>query len=274
MSTAQEDFLDAIRESDVDLNHIRTLMDSPDVDLDAAFHIVMEEGYSDLVPLFLAHPSVDPTMDNNFALLYVTDARSDTETLALFLADGRIDPTFNDNYALKAVILNDSNSSLKLMLSDKRVNPDTPVTKENRRFLNDINVTIKLDHILDDIAGEVDNENGGLRDMPENETLQAILDEFNEYFANYATHALSKEKIKKKAGDMRRAAVLGGKLPNNLIKHVGTILTGNNNVPGEIPNILEGLKGNYYGPIRQAKKKRATRSRRRSSSLTRKNKRL
>jgi len=222
-------------------------MDSPDVDLDAAFHIVMEAGYSDLVPLFLAHPNVDPTMDNNFALLHVTDARSDTETLALFLADGRIDPTVNDNYALKAVIGNDSNSSLKLMLSDKRVNPDTPVTDDNRRFLNDVNVTIKLDHILDDIAGEVDNENGGLRDMPENETLQAIIDEFNEYFANYAEHALAKEKIKRNARDILRVATFDKhpKIPRNVSNEVLGMLIG---TKGNLKNMSRRWRDNYFGP--------------------------
>jgi hypothetical protein len=277
MSTAQEELLDAIRNENVDENHIRTLMNSPDVDLDAAFHIVMDEGYSDLVQLFLEHPNVDPTMDNNFALRRATDARSDTETLALLLADGRIDPTVNDNNALKSVIVNDSIYSLKLMLSDKRVNPDTPVTDDNRQFLNDdVNVTVKLDHILDAIAGEVDNENGGIRVMPGNERLQAILDKFNKYFANYTTYALKKEKTKKNARDIDSVLVLEGKTPlhGNALTRVAMALTGIEKMPLSLRREKEKLKRKHDEPFQEGgrSKKRATRSRRHRSRLTKKNK--
>lgn len=92
---------------------------------------------TEMVKLFLADSRVDPSVDNNYAIILACEQLSRTRTrrataqtdesfveiIKLLLADSRVNPTDIENYAIRNTAQNGHAEVVKLLLADTRVNP-------------------------------------------------------------------------------------------------------------------------------------------------------
>ena len=68
-------------------------------------------------------PVITHSADNDNFKFRMASAKGHLETVKLLLSDSRVDPASNDNYAIGEVSTNGHLETFKLLLSDSRVNP-------------------------------------------------------------------------------------------------------------------------------------------------------
>lgn len=82
--------------------------------------MAVESGDDEVVKFFIEDLSIDPSLDDNYAIK--TAAENDYLSLVeLLLKDLRIDPGADDNYSLRLAIENDYFDIFKLLIEDPRV---------------------------------------------------------------------------------------------------------------------------------------------------------
>jgi hypothetical protein len=77
-----------------------------------------------MVALLIANTNVNPACESNHAIRYAC-YHGHGAIVELLLADARVDPTDSDNWAIRTcVALHDSDTMMKRLLADRRVNPN------------------------------------------------------------------------------------------------------------------------------------------------------
>lgn len=79
-------------------------------------------GYTEVVRLLLQGGCVNPSADDNYAILSASYL-GQTEVVRLLLQDERVDPSARDNYAIRSASEKGNAEVVRLLLQDKRVDP-------------------------------------------------------------------------------------------------------------------------------------------------------
>lgn len=104
----------------------------PGLDNQFAILVACDDCNIDLVSMLMKYPTVDPSVKNNQCLIEVC-AASDIDILKLLLQDPRVNPSDQNNKAIRNCILNDDFEMFSLIYRDRRFNP---IDEENLIFVS------------------------------------------------------------------------------------------------------------------------------------------
>jgi hypothetical protein len=106
---------------------VRLLLVRPEVDPSAqnneAIIWASRNGHTEVVRLLLAHPKVDLSADDNEAIRLASYYGHTTEVVRLLLADPKVDPSDWDNYAIGQASYYGYIEVVRLLLAHPRVDP-------------------------------------------------------------------------------------------------------------------------------------------------------
>jgi len=91
---------------------------------DRVIVIACKKQYVKIVQLLLDDPRIDPSVNNNFVIMWASQY-GHIEVVKTLLADPRVDPSAGDNAAIGAASANGHIEVVKILLADPRVNPNT-----------------------------------------------------------------------------------------------------------------------------------------------------
>ena len=94
----------------------------PTVDNNFAIRYASNSGHPETVKFLLADPRVNPAADNNTAIR-AASSNGHAEIVKLLLDDPRTDPTASDNWAIRRSSQYGHTEIVKLLLADPRANP-------------------------------------------------------------------------------------------------------------------------------------------------------
>jgi ankyrin repeat protein len=90
--------------------------------LEELFIVAAAKGDTELVANMLQDPQVNPSTNNNSAIMDAAK-NGDKEMLAMLLEDGRIDPTYNNNILIRISASTGRLETVEVLLQDPRVDP-------------------------------------------------------------------------------------------------------------------------------------------------------
>ena len=164
----------------------------------------------------------------------------DAELLRLLLTHPRFDPSEQDNAALVQVVGREASEIVRLLLADPRVNPS--ITPQKADILRN-SLGFHLEGQFSSIGFDFDAIYKQWRtDIPQ------LIASVN--------HALDKEVIRLQAKDLRSLQVLEphDQMLPNITNTVATEFGLRKN-KGTVANRLTKLKGNYFGPARETRRR-------------------
>ena len=86
-------------------------------------------GHFKVVELLLQYSRVDPSANNNYAIRFAS-TRGYLEIVELLLRDQRVDPTEADNHAIRWTSRNGHSRVVEILLEDARVDPSVMIMKQ------------------------------------------------------------------------------------------------------------------------------------------------
>ena len=211
---------------------VRILLADPRIDPSAddqdAVRIASASGYTEIVRLLLADPRVDPSVEEQNAIESAC-SRDNAEIVRLLLADPRVDPSVNHNRALRRAMVSLHTEVVRLLLADPRVNPR--ITPQKAHVLR-TNLTIDFDKLV--------------KQYRHNES-QLIIS---------VDHLLEKELLRETAKGLVKLQTLERheEMNPNVVNTMSTF-AGPRNHRNTITRSLYKLKGNYFGPTRENRKR-------------------
>jgi len=105
-----------------DLGFVKKYLEQVEPNLNDALEEAAYVGFTDAVKLLLLDDRVDPSANDNWALIAASE-NGHLEIVKLLLSDSRVDPSAEDNRALVLASQNGYLEIVKLLLSDARVDP-------------------------------------------------------------------------------------------------------------------------------------------------------
>jgi len=124
----------------LDLDFVKKYLEEFKPDLNDALGAAAWIGFTDAVKLLLSDYGVDPSAQDNDAVIYAS-SNEHLEIVRLLLKDDRVDPSARDNIALVCASQNGYLEIVKLLLSDDRVDPSAYI----------IDYILSLDYVKDDL---------------------------------------------------------------------------------------------------------------------------
>lgn len=243
---------------------IRRLLLNPDIDPAAnnqyGFTYAYTYGKTDVVRILLADPRIDPSVNNQEALRSAC-TRGNTEIVRLLLAHPRVDPSADEQDAIRSAIKNGHTEIVRLLLADPRVDPyvdDEDLTMEIA--CNGLHYEV-VRLLLEDprINPRINEKKAYI--LRTNQTIdfpKMIYQHKNDFQQLLVSvdHALEKELLKTTAkGLVKLQTFEKHEEMNPNVINTMTTFAGPRNHRNTITNSLYKLKGNYYGPTRDNKKR-------------------
>lgn len=124
--------------------HVKQLMNHRD---QQRFYTSIKQGNAALFAKFLSRESVNPALDDNYAICAAVE-NGRFNFVKELLADPRVDPADNDNWAVQAAAIRNQMAILRLLLADARVDPSASDNRalrlSTRYYGSDSNVVLML----------------------------------------------------------------------------------------------------------------------------------
>lgn len=220
---------------------VRRLLQDPRVNpRNVPFASIISAGHTDVVRILLQDGRANPVYLDKITTLYIAAFRGDLKILRLLLDDPRVYPlsdrelrTLITNIVYRGFVQQTDGRELvavRFLLADPKINPR--MTPAKTRIL----LTIPLPELRPIFYSHQNN----LEQM-----LQSI------------DHLIEKKQIRKAAKNLKTLKATGkhgfANLPNNVRLHTGSLLSGK--VGPNLQSQIDQLKGNYYGPRKQTRKR-------------------
>lgn len=257
----QETFLDACTKGDLDT--VQRLLAHPKVDpaggekgtfwYQEPIKFASRNGHTDVVRVLLQDPRVDPT---NVPLEPIA-GRGHTGVLQLLLQDGRADPSKHDMMTLQVACFDGHPDIVQLLLQDPRVNPfrirEVLIGETIRRGQMEV-----VKRLLADprVNPRITNQTAKILETIPVRELEPVVARYPYEFEQLLTsveHLIDKKRIRLAARNILSLKRTGkgtiGNLPNDIQKHVGSLLSGK--VGPNLQSQINQLNVNRYGPKTQ-----------------------